>query len=128
MNIYTVIVAFVAVAVLIAGMRRGFSNGFISELNVCISLALSVCSIRLIARIMENWQSGKISDIITGLTLLALLAFFYKIYHAIFSMVHFLTKLPVLHTADKVLGIIIGFAEGFIILYALEYILRHYLL
>ena len=125
MNIYYIIVAFVAVAILIAGMRRGFSNGFVSEVNVCISLILSVCTIRLIVKLTASWRAGEISDIITGLALIAMLALFYKIYHVLFSMINFLTKLPVLHTADKALGIVIGLAEGFVILYALEYILRH---
>ena len=43
-------------------------------------------------------------------------------------MIHVLAELPVINIADSILGLILGFAEGFIILYFLEYILRHYLL
>ena len=128
MNIYYIIAVIAAVSILIGGIRRGWRNGFTAECNVFVSLLLAFYTVKLLAGITAGWREQNLSDIAAGLVLAGLLAVFYKIYHMLFSMISLLTKLPLISTVDSFLGIVIGFAEGFIILYCLEYILRHYLL
>lgn len=128
MNIYYVIMVVVAISILIGGMRRGWYNGFAAEFNGFVSLLLAFYTVRLIAGVLAGREGRSLSDIAAGVILAALIAVFYKIYHMLFSMVSLLTRLPLLSTVDGLLGIVFGFAEGFIILYSLEYILRHYLL
>lgn len=128
MNIYYIIAVIVAVSILIGGIRRGWENGFAAECNVFVSLLLAFLTVRLLADITAGWREQNLSGIATGLVLAGLLAVFYRIYHMFFSMIALLTRLPLISTIDSFLGIVIGFAEGFIILYFLEYILRHYLL
>ncbi|MBR2122171.1 MAG: CvpA family protein [Lachnospiraceae bacterium] len=128
MNIYYILAILVIIAVLISCMRRGFRKGFVAELNIFVSLLLAFYTVRLLIRLTQDWQERRFSDLITGILLIGLLAAFYKLYRFLFSMIHVLAELPVINIADSILGLILGFAEGFIILYFLEYILRHYLL
>lgn len=107
---------------------HGAHKGFAALFSKTVSLLTAVIVVVQLSGIVNNYRTGSGSDVLIGILMLVMLGVVYKIMHAILKSIRFIAGLPVLSGADKVLGVILGFCEGFLILYIAEYLLRMYLL
>ncbi|MDO4284887.1 MAG: CvpA family protein [Eubacteriales bacterium] len=128
MNIYSVIILIVAVIVLMSCMTHGFHKGLVHEMDALFSLTAAALCITLIAGTVSGLLEQQLSSFFIGLVLLAAVVFLYKIFHLLFSSIGIIVRLPVIRWLDKGLGLFVGLAEGFVLLYIGEYLLVHYLL
>ena len=128
LNIYTILILIVSAIVLMASMTHGFHKGLAREVDALLSLAAAALCITLIAGAVSGLLDRRLSSFFIGLVLLGVVVLLYKIFHLLFSSIGIIVRLPVIRWLDKALGLFIGLAEGFVILYIAEYLLVHYLL
>lgn len=128
MESYIILLLFIEIVVMVGMTVHGAKKGFVRLFSTGISLLVSLAAVIFLSSTISSYQSGETDDFWFGILFLIILAVFYKIVHKILSSIGLIAKLPVLHGLDKVLGVILGFCEGFAILYFGEYFLRMYLL
>ncbi len=128
MTPYIILILAVDAAVLIAMTLRGAKRGFAGTFSQVFSLAVAIVVVVLVSSVIHGYQNGDRSNLIIGILLLIVLGAVYKLIRAVLTSIRFLAALPILGIVDKALGLVIGFIEGFALLYIAEYLLRMYLL
>ncbi len=128
MTPYIILILAVDAAVLIAMTLRGAKRGFAGTFSQVFSLAVAIVVVVLVSSVIHGYQNGDRSNLIIGILLLIVLGAVYKLIRAVLTSIRFLAALPILGIVDKALGLVIGFMEGFALLYIAEYLLRMYLL
>ena len=116
-----------AVCVLIGAAIRGFRKGFVKELESLLSLVSALVVLRAGVSVFAGWRQRDIPDVLLWIAVILVLGFLYRIFHMLFGALHLVSKLPVLHMSDKILGAVIGLAEGIVLVYALSYITNNYI-
>ena len=97
------------------------------RLMICIvSLLCAAICYNLASGLAANYSSGNVSSALIGIVLLIVVVSAYGIFHFIFSSIHLFARLPVIKTLDNILGVFGGFAEGAVILYLADAILRYF--
>ncbi len=128
MTPYIILILAVDAAVLIAMTLRGAKRGFAGTFSQVFSLAVAIVVVVLVSSVIHGYQNGDRSNLIIGILLLIVMGAVYKLIRAVLTSIRFLAALPILGIVDKALGVVIGFIEGFALLYIAEYLLRMYLL
>lgn len=126
MNLYSLIIVGIALAILIGCMTNGYNKGFSSMLLSAVSLIAALAAVLLIAGMVR--ENGGSTGVLTGILLLIVLRVIYRIIKALLKSLHMFSRLPVLRWADSLLGLVLGLFEGFAYLYLIEYVLRYYVL
>ncbi len=117
-----------AVCVLIGAMIRGFRKGFVKEVESLLSLVSALVVLRAVLSVTAGWRQKDIPGVVLLVLVILVLGFLYRIFHMLFGALHLVSKLPVIHMGNKVLGVVIGLAEGLVLVYALAYITNHYII
>lgn len=128
MTQYMILILIIDGLVLIGMTIHGWHKGFVSLVSEAVSLIAAIWAVVLISGAAADWREGGGEDAWLGILFLLVLGVIYKILHRILSSIRWIAGLPVINWLDAVLGVLLGFCEGFAILYALEYLLRMYLL
>lgn len=128
MTPYIILILAVDAAVLMVMTLQGAKRGFADTFSRVFSLIAAIAVVVLISSVIHGYRNGNLSNLIIGILLLIVLGAVYKLIHAVLTSIRFLAALPVLGIVDKVLGLVVGFLEGFALLYIAEYLLRMYLL
>ncbi len=122
---YIIIMAF-GICVVIGAAMRGFRLGFAKIFDKALSLVAAVAVLFFILRAVRDWNDRAIPSLLMGILMLVVLGALYRLFHFLFGALHLLTKLPILHAANKLLGAAAGAAEGVALFYALVYVAANY--
>lgn len=128
MNVYIILIILTDILVMIGMTVHGAHKGFAHLLSRVISLIVAIIVVVQLSGIVNGYEQGSGSGILIGILMLILLGVVYKIIRIVLGSMKLFAKLPVLSGADKVFGAMLGFLEGFAVLYILEYIIRIYLI
>lgn len=121
MNILLIIFVIVLVWRIGAGVKRGVVRetiGFINLLFASIVLGL-------VSMIFQDYHAGNYLRIVVMVIAIAALSIIYSLLKMVFFPAKVITKLPVLSSVDKLLGVIIGVAETLIAFWALCCVLMY---
>lgn len=97
----------------------GIHKGMIKELVSFVSLAFLCVAAILVWNILTNYMQKDIFKIIVAVLLLLILLIVHKILGLVFFSAKLLSHLPVIHSADKLLGALIGVLETILIVWIL---------
>ena len=89
----------------------GFKKGMIKEIISLVSMLILAALAALIAGGVASYNSGKILNVIVAVVLLVLLSVVHNILRLVFFSAKMISKLPVIHSADKLLGVAFGLLE-----------------
>lgn len=109
----------IIVVLLIWRVAEGIHRGMIKELISFISLAFLCVVAILVWNILTNYMQKDIFKIIVAVLLLLLLLIAHKILGIVFFSAKLVSHLPVIHSADKLLGALIGVLETVLIVWIL---------
>ena len=104
LNIVTIIVAVVFLIKIIDGLKKGVVKeicSLVSMFGLCALAALVVGGIR-------SYNTGKILNVIIAVVLISLLSIAHHLLKLVLFPAKLASKLPVVHTADKLLGAVFG--------------------
>lgn len=97
----------------------GYKHGMVREIISLISLTVLCAVVALLANAIGSYQSGKIIQVIATIILLALLGIAHHLLGVVFFSAKLISKLPVIHLADKLLGIVFGLLEAVLVLWTI---------
>ena len=115
LNILLIGVLILAVINIIFGYRKGLVKAVVSLVSLLI---LSVV-VLLAAYGIGKYNDGKFFHVVLVVILLAILGLVHHLLSVVFFSAKLITKLPVVHSVDKILGIGFGVLETALILWTL---------
>lgn len=114
-NLLLIGVLVLAVINMILGYRKGMVKAVVSLVSLLI---LSVVAL-LTAYGIGKYSDGKFFHVALVVILLAVLVLAHHLLSVVFFSAKLVTKLPVVHSVDKLLGIVFGVLETVLILWTL---------
>lgn len=111
---------FLLIAVIIFALYKvtdGYKKGMVKEIISLVSMAVLCAVAALIAGGISNYNSGKIFNVIVAVVLLLLVVIAHQLLKVVFFSAKLLSKLPVVHFANKLLGVVFGVFEVILLLW-----------
>lgn len=115
MNLMLIIV----LVLLICNVVRGYKNGMVRSIISLVSLIVLCAVAALICNGLQSYFDGEIINVIVLVLLLCVLGIVQHLLGVVFFSAKMIAKLPVVHFADKVLGIVVGILETILILWTI---------
>jgi hypothetical protein len=115
MNILLIIVVILA----LLKLMDGFKKGMVKEIISLISMIVLCMVAGLIALGAKGYMNGSVGGVIVAVVLLSLIGIVHHLLSVVFFSAKVITKLPVIHFADKLLGAVFGVFEVVLILWTI---------
>lgn len=116
MNILLIIVAVAAMYKLVDGYKKGMVKEIISLISMIV-----LCLVAgLIALGAEGYMKARVEGVIISVFLLCLIGIVHHLLGVVFFSAKVISKLPVIHFADKLLGAVFGVFEVVLILWTID--------
>lgn len=112
-NFLLVCVAVLAIINIVLGYKKGMVKAVIS----LISLVILCVVVTLLANGISSYHDGNFFHVVLVAILLTLLGLVHHLLGVVFFSAKLVTKLPVVHSLDKLLGIVFGLVETLLILW-----------
>lgn len=119
MNFTLIIVFFI----ILLSVVHGFKKGMIKEISGLISWAVTLFVISLFIMLYTSFNANEGKNTVFTVIILAAVAIIYSIIRIFLKPIKLVAKLPLLRLLDRILGIVIGTAEGLLIVW-LMYVLN----
>lgn len=97
----------------------GYKRGMVKELQAFVTLLVTSASIILVCKTITAYKEADTIIMVINILLLIILGICFSILKLVFFSAKAIVKLPVIHLADKILGIVMGAAEVVFIIWAL---------
>ncbi len=122
--IYHAVAAFVVI--IIWRMVSGFRKGMVQEILSLIAMAVAGFCAYLLLGAIGSYLNKEIGRLIQIIILLLIVCAVYKLANLIFTSIRLVSRLPVIRSADKLLGAVFGILEGIIITGYILYWLKNW--
>lgn len=115
MNLLLIVVAVAALCKLVDGYKKGMVKEIISLVSMIV-----LCMVAgLISYGAKNYMTGKFMGVVIAVVLLSLIGIVHHLLGIAFFSAKIVSKLPVIHSADKLLGAVFGLVEVVLILWTI---------
>lgn len=98
-------------------MVDGYKKGMVKEIISFVSIIIACMVVALIANGIHNYQGGHFANVVIVVLLLAVIGVIHSVLRIVFFSVKLISKLPIVHWADKLLGVVVGAAEVILLLW-----------
>ena len=115
MNIMVLIVLFL----LVIKIMDGYKKGMVKEIISFVSLIVMCIVVVLISAGLHSYMEKKVLGIVITILLLSLVGIAHHLLKVVFFSAKVISKLPIIHTGDKLLGMVVGALEVLIMLWTL---------
>ena len=126
MDIYFYLAVAAIVVIIIWRMVSGFRKGMGQEILSLIAMAVAGFCAYLLLGALGSYLNKEIGRLIQIIILLLIVCAVYKLANLIFTSIRLVSKLPVIRSADKLLGAVFGILEGIIITGYILYWLKNW--
>ena len=124
MNIYTLLIIVLCLALAVWRIKNGYRKGFVKEVSATVSIIIAVFAGYFIKRGITAFFEKRIGTVVSTVLIISIIIFIQKIVKFIFNTIKLFTGLPIIKGVDKLLGIVAGIMETVFILEILNYLLR----
>lgn len=101
----------IIVVSMLIGALTGFKRGLVESTMRLITTILGIVVLVILAKGIGNFLQGSYVNVLMALILLALLRIFHKVGKLILDSCKLVSKLPVIHSLDKIAGMLLGIVE-----------------
>ena len=115
LNLMVIIVLIVTFCSMVDGYKKGMVKSIISF----ISLIFTCVVVVVLGNALHSYFDGKIINVIIMVLLLGLIGIVRHLLGVVFFSAKAISKLPIVHWADKLLGIVVGILETVLILWTI---------
>lgn len=122
MNLLAIVVLIIAVSKIAQGYKRGAVKeiiSFVSLVVLCIVLGLAAAGLR-------SYVEKEFVGVVVAVLLLAVLGIAHHLLGVVFFSAKMITKLPVVHWLDKILGMAAGLLETVVILWIVYAVIMNF--
>lgn len=109
--------------IIILAMIHGFKKGFTKEISSLISWAVTLFVMTLVIMLYTSFSASEGKNMIMTTVMLVVTGIIYSIIKFVFKPAKIIAKLPLFRFLDQMLGLVIGIAEGFVLVW-LMYVLN----
>ena len=113
MNILSIVV----LIVLLWKITQGYKRGMVKEIISFVSLIVLCIVAALIVNGMQSYMEKQFVGVVIAVLLLCVVGIVHHLLGVVFFSAKLISKLPVIHWADKLLGIVAGVLETVLILW-----------
>lgn len=113
LNFVTIVVA----VVFLIKFIDGFKKGVVKEVCSVVSLFVLCAFAALVVGGIRSYNTGKFLNVLIALVLITVLSIAHHLLKLVLFSAKMVTKLPVVHTADKLLGAVFGLLEVAIVIW-----------
>lgn len=106
---------FIIALIFIWRMTAGFKKGMVQEIISLVAMAVAGACVVLILGAIGSYMDKEIAQVIQMIAVLLVICLVYRLVNLLFTSLQLIAKLPIIKGLDKVLGILVGFAEAGII-------------
>lgn len=117
MNINILTIAIVVI--LICMIMDGYKKGMVKSLISLVSLMITCVVLFLIGNALGSYFDGRIFNLILTLLLLGAIGILHHLLNVVFFSAKLVSKLPIVHSLDKILGIVVGILETVLIIWTI---------
>lgn len=115
MNLMVIIVLFF----LLFKIVDGYKKGMVKEIISFVSLIVMIVIVLLLGICLKSYMEKETIGIILSVLLLGILGIAHHLLRVVFFSAKMISKLPVIHWIDKLLGIVLGAFETILVLWTL---------
>ena len=115
MNVTLILV----LVIMISSSGYGFKKGATKEIANLISWTVTLFVMSLIIMIYTSLKLDETKNIIYSVVILLSVSIVYGIVKIFIKSAKILSRLPVIKLIDKIIGVIVGMAEGFLVIWLL---------
>lgn len=109
----------VVLLVLLLKVFEGYKRGMVKEIFSFISLVLLCIVVTLVTIALDSFMDGEVIGIIVSVVLLIGIGIAHNFMGIVFFPAKLISKLPVIHWVDKLLGVIAGALETILLVWTL---------
>ena len=109
----------IVLIVMFCSMVDGYKKGMVKSIISFISLIFTCVVVVLLGNALHSYFDGKIFNVIIMVLLLGLIGIVRHLLGVVFFSAKVISKLPIVHWADKLLGIVVGILETVLILWTI---------
>lgn len=95
----------------------GYKKGMVKEIISLVSMAVLGATAALLAGGFSSYNDGKIFNVVVAVVLLTVLMIAHHLLKIVFFSAKLVSKLPVIHFVDKLLGVVFGLLEVVLLLW-----------
>lgn len=99
----------------------GFRAGMVREIISIVSLVVLAFAIMLLGSAFQSYTHKELTKLIVAVVLLLILVILHRIVSLILSSIKLISKLPVIHFADRIMGGILGSLEAVVVMWVIYY-------
>ena len=115
LNLLLVITA----VILLCMVEDGYKKGMVRSLISLISLLITCVILFLLGNALSSYFDGRFFNVIITLLLLAAIGLVHHLLNVVFFSAKVISKLPIVHSLDKLLGIVVGILETVLIVWTI---------
>ncbi len=101
----------IVVVSMVIGSMTGFKRGLVEGIMRLVTSLLGIVVLVILAKGIGNFLQGSYVNVLIALILLAVLRIFHRIGKLVLDSCKLVSKLPVIHSLDKVTGLLLGLTE-----------------
>lgn len=109
----------IALVFLLFKIVDGYKKGMVKEIISFVSLIVMIVIVLLLGICLKSYVEKETIGIILSLLLLGILGIAHHLLRVVFFSAKMISKLPVIHWIDKLLGIVLGALETILVLWTL---------
>lgn len=111
------ILAIVVLIVLLWKITQGYKRGMVKEIISFVSLIVLCIVAALIVNGMQSYMEKQFVGVVIAVLLLCVVGIVHHLLGVVFFSAKLISKLPVIHWVDKLLGVVVGVLETVLILW-----------
>lgn len=115
LNLLLIITAVILLCMVVDGYKKGMVRFLIS----LISLLITCVVLFLLGNALSSYFDGRFFNVIITLLLLAAIGLVHHLLNVVFFSAKVISKLPIVHSLDKLLGIVVGILETVLIVWTI---------
>lgn len=107
----------IVVVSIVIGTITGFKRGFVESTMRLVASLLGIVVLVVLAKGVGNFLKGSYLNVLMALILLAVLRIFHRVGKLILDSCKLVSKLPMVHSLDKIAGMVLGLAEAVVFIW-----------
>ena len=115
LNLLLIITAVILLCMVVDCYKKGMVRSLIS----LISLLITCVVLFLLGNALSSYFDGRFFNVIITLLLLAAIGLVHHLLNVVFFSAKVISKLPIVHSLDKLLGIVVGILETVLIVWTI---------
>ncbi len=109
----------IAAVILVYMVMRGYEKGMVRSLISLISLLVTCVVLFLLCNAIGSYISGRFFNLILTILLIAAISVVHHLLNVVFFSAKMISKLPIVHSLDKLLGVVAGILETVLIVWTI---------